>query len=217
MSFDFHEATALFGGSFHPPHLAHQQAIQGLLKNPGVKRIVLLPSYGTPLKKVPVSFDQRMEMTKLAFAHTPSVEISDFEKQNQTEFTWQVLEKISGKIPNPVFVIGADQFQKLDQWAHFPQVLGMCDWIILLRKPHTLSTLSPKIRKFVQEHILTPTSNEYEFMTFGKKLIFVTTDAPEVSSTWLREQIALNKWSEVQDFIAPPVKDYILRNKLYGT
>ena len=217
MSFDFRESTALFGGSFHPPHLAHHQAIQGLFKNPGVKRVILLPSFGTPLKKITVTFDQRMEMAKLAFAQVSSVEISDFEKVNQTQFTWQVLEKISTKVLNPVFIIGADQFLKLEQWSHFPEVLGMCDWIVLLRKPHTLDSLNPMIKKFVQEQVLKPTGNDHEFLTFGKRLMLVETVAPEVSSTWIREQIALNNWDGVKHFIAPVVKDYILRNKLYGT
>ena len=98
MSFDFRDSTALFGGSFHPPHLGHTQAIECLFKNPGVMKIIVLPSYGTPLKKVAVSFDQRMEMAKLAFSSIPSVKVSDFEQKHQTQYTWQLLEKFSPQI-----------------------------------------------------------------------------------------------------------------------
>lgn len=216
MSFDFHESTALFGGSFHPPHLGHTQAIQGLLKNPGVKNVIVLPSYGTPLKKVPVSAEQRMEMARLAFAELPCTTISDFELKNKTEYTWQLLSQFSSQVKNPAFVIGTDQFQKLDQWMNFPEVLGMCDWIVLLRKPVTLSALQPTIRKFVQSQVLKTTGNDHEFMVMGKRLKFVETEAMEVSSTHLREQIALGDWESVQKKLAPAVKDYIRRNQIYG-
>lgn len=216
MSFDFRESTALFGGSFHPPHLGHTQAITGLFKNPGVMKIVILPSYGTPLKKVNVSFEQRMEMAKLAFSTIPSIKISDFELSHQTQYTWQLLEQFSPQTKNPVFVIGTDQFQKLDQWSKFPEVLGMSDWIVLLRKPNSLDSVKPMIQKLVQDQVLKSTGNEHEFVAMGKKLKFVSTDAIEVSSTWLREKIAMNDWESVKEYIAPNVKEYILRNNIYG-
>lgn len=188
MSFDFRESTALFGGSFHPPHLGHTQAVQGLFQNPGVRKVLILPSYGTPLKKVSITFDQRMEMAKLAFTLLPHVEISDFEQKNQIQYTWQLLEKLAPQLKNPAFVIGTDQFIKLDQWAKFPEVMGMCDWIVLLRKPTTLDTLKPVIQKWVQEQVLKTTEHDHEFIAMGKKLKFVPTDAIEVSSTRLREK-----------------------------
>lgn len=216
MSFDFHDGTALFGGSFHPPHLGHTQAIQGLLKNPGVKNVLILPSYGTPLKKVSVSPVQRMEMAKLAFADLPCTTISDFEFKNKIQFTWQLLSGLSNQIKKPIFVIGTDQFVKLDQWMNFPEVLGMCDWIVLLRKPTTLESLNKTIHNYVQMQVLKPSGDDREFITMGKRLKFVETDAIEVSSTLLREQIALGNWEQTKTHLAPAVKDYILRNQIYG-
>lgn len=215
MSFDFRESTALFGGSFHPPHLGHEQAVQGLFQNPGVRKVLILPSYGTPLKRVVVSFEQRMEMAKLAFSHLPHVEVSDFEQKNRTQYTWQLLEKLAPQLKNPAFVIGTDQFVKLVQWAKFPEVMGMCDWIVLLRKPTTMDTLKSVIQKYVQVQVLKTTGNDHEFNTFGKKLKFVPTDAIEVSSTGLREQIAMNNWPAVEPYLNTKVKDYILRNSIY--
>ncbi len=216
MSFDFRESTALFGGSFHPPHLGHSQAIEGLLKDPGVNKIIILPSYGTPLKKVAVSAEQRMEMAKLAFSNIASTSISDFELTNKIQYTWQLLSQFSSQVKNPAFVIGTDQFQKLDQWMNFPEVLGMCDWIVLLRKPTTLASMKSMIQKLTQEQVLKPTSNDHEFLTMGKRLKFIHTDAPEVSSTSLREKMALGEWESIENQISPTVKEYILRNNIYG-
>ncbi len=216
MSFDFRESTALFGGSFHPPHIGHTKAIEGLFKDPGIKNVIVLPSFGTPLKKVAVSFEQRAEMAKLALIGMDSVKLSDFEFKHKTHYTWQLLEQFSPQVKNPVFVIGTDQFQKLDQWAKFPEVLGMCDWIVLLRKPTTMESLKPVIQKLVQDHVMKATGNDLEFTAMGKKLKFVNTDAAQVSSTWLREKISMNDWDSVNSFLSPQVKEYILRNNIYG-
>ncbi len=216
MSFDFRGTTALFGGSFNPPHLGHSQAIQGLLKNPGVKKVLVLPSYGTPLKKVSVSFDQRLEMTKLALARIPQVEVSDFERKHQTQYTWQLLEKLGSEIKDLAFVIGTDQFEKLDQWAKFPEVLGLADWIILLRKPTTLESIQPIVKKFAGKGLLKPTGNRDEYTVLGKRVKLVETDAIEASSTLIRERMALNQADQVKHLLATEVEDYILRNKIYG-
>ena len=216
MSFDFRESTALFGGSFNPPHLGHTQAIHGLLKSPGVKKIMVLPSFGTPLKKVSISFEQRMEMAKLAFRGIAQVEISDFEYQNQTQYSWQLLEKLGPELKNPAFVIGTDQFEKLDQWSKFPAFLGLCDWIILLRKPTSLDSISPIIKKYAGTGMLIATDNRDEFTLQGRRVKFVETEAIEASSTQIREDFALKKGDAMKELIAADVRDYILRNKIYG-
>jgi nicotinate-nucleotide adenylyltransferase len=216
MSFDFRKTTAVFGGSFNPPHLGHAQAIHGLLKNPGVKQVLVVPSYGTPLKKVSVTFDQRMEMAQLAFSSISQVTVSDFEKKHQTEFTWQLLEQLNSHFSDLAFVIGTDQFAKLDQWAKFPDVLGMSDWIILLRKPTTLDSVQPLIAKYAASGLLKATANRDEYTVKGKRLKLVETDAMEVSSTQIRERMAMNHGDQVHPWLAPEVREMILRNKIYG-
>jgi len=216
MNFDFRESTALFGGSFNPPHLGHTQAIHGLFKNPGVKKVLVIPSFGTPLKKVSISFEKRMAMAKLAFQGITHVEISDFENLNQTQYSWQLLEKLGPELKNPAFVIGTDQFEKLDQWSKFPTFLGLCDWIILLRKPTTLDSISPAIMKYAGTGVLKATDNRDEFTLHGKRVKFVETEAIEASSTQIREDFALKKSDAMKELIAADVRDYILRNKIYG-
>lgn len=216
MSFDFRESTALFGGSFHPPHIGHVQAVRGIFRDPGVKKVMVLPSFGTPLKKVTTTFQQRLDMTRLAFEGLDQVVVSDFENTNQTQFTWELLEKLTPSLHNPVFVIGSDQFQKLNEWARFPYFLKLCDWIVLLRKPSTLNSIHPTIQNLVQLQVISKTSNQYDFLALGKKLKFVPTEAIEVSSTWVREKLSLGDWASLKNLIPPKVEEYILRNKIYG-
>jgi nicotinic acid mononucleotide adenylyltransferase len=119
-------------------------------------------------------------------------------------------------IERPVFVIGSDQFQNLDHWSKFPYFLKFCDWIVLLRRPSTMDSIHPMIQKLVQTQVLSSTSNQFEFLALGKKLKFISTDAMEVSSTWVREKLSLGDWESLKNVIPSKIQEYILRNKIYG-
>ena len=41
----------LLGGAFDPPHLGHREAVESLLRNPGVRNVIILPSGNPPLKE----------------------------------------------------------------------------------------------------------------------------------------------------------------------
>ena len=218
MSFSFESHVVLFGGSFNPPHLGHVAAIQGLFQNPKLNRLKVLPSHGSPLKGSVLPFEHRYQMAKLAFEKF--AEVSRFEEEEKTEFTWQVLEKLSQKHPKLAFVIGTDQLEQIDRWGRFPEVLSLSDWIVLLRKPKSLESIQPTLQKLVKEHVLTSTADprEFKIMRNGKTrmLAIVNTDAPAVSSTHIREKLTLGKKDEVISLLPPPVMAYIERNKLYG-
>jgi nicotinate-nucleotide adenylyltransferase len=64
---NWHEVTAVFGGTFDPPHLGHREAIAGLFKNPGVSRALVIPSFIPPQKPQAVGSDHRVAMAKLCF------------------------------------------------------------------------------------------------------------------------------------------------------
>jgi nicotinate-nucleotide adenylyltransferase len=220
--------NVIFGGSFNPPHRGHVEAVTGLfeaqLLSGQVSQVVILPSFGTPLKQVGVSFEQRMQMTRIAFEghkFSDRITVSDFEAREKTQYTWQVLERLGKKLEPVAFVIGTDQFEKLGQWSRYPAVLGMSDWIVLLRKPKKFSALEKTIKYFVSEGWLTPTSNEVEFKINSgnreRKLVFVPTLAKEIASTEVRAMFARGNKKEAREIVPEKVFDYIERNHLYGT
>ncbi len=217
MTMAFHEHTAVFGGSFNPPHLGHQIAIQGLLKNPGVSRVLVVPSWGTPLKQTSVSFQERLNLAKLAFSGI--AEVSSIEEQHETRFTWQLLEILSAQTQNLAFVIGTDQFQSLRAWNRYPDVLKLSDWLVLIRKPCTLDSIADNIRSFASENIIIPTADPREWRINGSDRIlrFVETDAQEISSTRIRENFYMNRAKENSKWLTPAVMEWIERNHLYGT
>jgi nicotinate-nucleotide adenylyltransferase len=220
MSLSFTHHLTLFGGSFNPPHLGHAQAALGLLQNPGVGKLVVLPTFGNPLKPGVTTFQHRFQMAKLNF---PEFDVLDFENVEQTKSTFELLSRVNllaGEQP-VAFVIGTDQFQQLDAWINFPTFLGLCDWIVLVRKPSTLDSCETAIRKLDSSGILKATRDplEFEMRVNGKtrSLRFVETNAIAVSSTQIREKLALGKKAELAPYLKKDVLEYVERNSLYGT
>jgi nicotinate-nucleotide adenylyltransferase len=231
MSVDFKSHTAILGGSFNPPHVGHVQAARDLLKDHGVKEVLVVPSYGTPLKAVTIDFHSRFQMAELAFRNFESVNqvrVSDVEQKAKHQFTWQLLEGLSHTHAKLAFVVGTDQLIHFEKWDRFPEVLGMCDWMILKRKPsRDLSgslvekEISAALNNFVSQGWLRSTSNpnEFEIRMNGKQktLLLVETTAPNVSSTEIRAAFAQGRNADVKSLLPKEVYEFIERNKLYGT
>jgi nicotinate-nucleotide adenylyltransferase len=216
MSTSFHRHVAIFGGSFNPPHRGHELAIQGLMKNPGVARVLVAPSFATPLKSVTTSYPDRLEMARLALSYL--AEVSAIEEEERVNYTWQLLECLRGRLEHFAFVLGTDQFNALRAWGRFPELLKLSDWIVLLRKPD-LSAHEETLKQFVSESILSASADPREWRITGSSRVlrFVETEAPEVSSTRIRENFSLNRSKENTQWVSKPVLEFIERNHLYGT
>lgn len=216
MSASFDRHVAVFGGSFDPPHAGHLAAIEGLKKNPGVSRVMVVPSFGTPLKAVSTPYSARFEMARLAFSDI--AEVSAIEEELRTKYTFELLSVLETRIERLAFVIGTDQFESLKSWSRFPHVLSLADWIVLLRKP-VAGTHEASLREFVSQSILSPTPDPREWRITGSSRVlrFVETDAPEISSTKIRESFSLTTNTEPLSWVPGPVMEWIKRNHLYGT
>jgi nicotinate-nucleotide adenylyltransferase len=221
MSSSFERHVAVFGGSFNPPHLGHRIAIEGLKKNPGVARVMVVPSFGTPLKNVTTPYLQRLQMARLAFSDI--AEVSSIEEDLNVSYTFELLTALRSKLERMAFVIGTDQFQALKSWSRFPDVLKLSDWIVLLRKPESIPH-EATLKELVSSSILsaTPDAREWRINGSDKVLRFVETDAPEVSSTKIREHFLLpNHGSQTPETTNLPIEasvlEWIQRNHLYGT
>lgn len=187
----FRDHVAIFGGAFDPPHMGHVDAAKGLLRTPGVKSVLVVPSYGTPLKQTETPYEHRLGMTEAAFAGIdPLISVSAIEREIKSTYAWQLIERLKADHPKLAFVIGTDQLTNLHKWARYPEIVDMCDWIILERQEHPSTTpISPNMMR-------------------------VPTPAKALSSTLVRSNMALSK--EVKSLLPRSVQAYIERNKLYG-
>ena len=104
--------VALFGGSFNPPHVAHQLAALYVLETAPVDELWFIPAFRHGMGKPLLPFEDRLEMTALAAAALgPRVKVSDVERTIGGESrTLHTLRRLRELHPGHAFslVIGAD-------------------------------------------------------------------------------------------------------------
>ncbi len=218
---EWSKVTGLFGGTFDPPHVGHLQAVLGLYKNPGLKKVVLVPSAVPPQKKNGVSIEHRIEMTKLTFIKNKiEMDLCEIERpQDQPTYAFETILALKQKYPPEIaFVIGSDQLEILHTWRHFPEILTLCNWIILERNPHGRAQSEITLQKWESSQLAKKTHKPELWVlknshTFLKR---VSTLAPDISSTEIREQIA-KVGNPPPGTLTDEVLSYLIRHQLYGT
>lgn len=222
------EITAIFGGLFDPPHLGHREAVRGILTDPGVKEVIILPTGIPPHKAAVVSVEHRVKMTELNFISTASdpypnqvkIDLREIEKSlkfpSNPNYTYNTLLEFKQEIPNLAFVVGMDQLISMNSWHRFPQILSLNHWIILKRKPvndpHLIHTLQQwqgsGLIRFIQEQTWQIQNSKY-------MLSLRETHAPELSSTQIRETI-LRTGLPPKNTLFDEVLGYLKSHRLYG-
>ncbi len=229
------ETTAIFGGTFDPPHLGHLEAIQGLFQNPGIKQVLLLPSPIPPHKVSVANTEQRLEMTRLLLdavlaskcdARIDTIELDRARSKTVGEFTYtfDTVQELKREIPQLAFVMGVDQLEKFHTWYRYMDLLGSCHWIILDRKPNGRDRALSVIRAWEGSGLLVSTRDPLEWRISSYRgpsekaahLRLVQTTARDVSSTWIREQIA-KTGGPPEGTLLESVTAYLKRRRIYGS
>jgi nicotinate-nucleotide adenylyltransferase len=112
--------VAIFGGSFNPPHLAHQMAALYVLETAAIDELWIVPAFQHPFGKTLAPFAHRLEMCELAAAALgPRVKVSAVERDLGVESrTLRTVRRLQQDFPGHAFslVIGADLLAELPAW-----------------------------------------------------------------------------------------------------
>jgi nicotinate-nucleotide adenylyltransferase len=207
------EVTALFGGAFDPPHAGHREAVAGLFRAPGVRRALILPTPASAQKPTHAPTEHRFEMARLAFAGLEAeLCLAELERArrdpSRPTYTHDTLLELQPRYGQLACVIGTDQLGNLHTWHRFPELLTLAHWIVLLRKGQEveLSRLSG---------LLKPHGKDW-LTRGGTTLALVPTEAPELSSTGIRESLA-RSGSAPAGSLTQGVEAYLKTHRLYGT
>ena len=128
------------------------------------------------------------------------------------------------------FVIGADQLADFDRWHRHEDLLSMCHWIVLGRGTKGMALSRKILKEWEERGIARPRSGSREkrenvqewFLTPGEKftgkrtLALVATEAPDISSTQIRELVETGKKSS-DSLLFPAVGRYLMQHELYGS
>jgi nicotinate-nucleotide adenylyltransferase len=218
--------TALFGGTFDPPHRGHREAVAGLFQVPGVKAVRVLP-VGVPHKTAGAVAEHRLALAKLCFSGHPglpypaevTVDSRELTRAGRPSYTFDTLSELGREIPRErlAFVIGTDQLEALPHWHRFPEVLNLAHWIVLERRPAHPAKLRQTLEPLQAMGLLKPIDSQGWSIRGGPTELWTfPTDAPEVSSTGIREQIGRNG-QVPENSVIPPVAAYLKAHRIYGT
>ena len=212
---------ALLGGSFDPVHHGHVAlaALFAHLLHPDELRI--MPA-GQPWQKkagLQASDADRVAMLELAFkdaACKPEVDTREIERDTPT-YTVETLRELRAELgpdASIVFLMGADQLQKLDSWVDWQDLFALANFGVAARPGYRLDTaaLPPAVAKALTPRLATP--EEVRASTAGK-VCLAHTLAVDVSATEVRAALKENAVAKVSALLAPQVLDYIQQHNLY--
>lgn len=176
---------ALFGGSFNPPHVAHQMLCLWVLETQDVDGVLVVPTWRHAFDKGLAPYEDRVAMCKLAMAPLGArVAVSTIEGELAAEpsRTFVTLEALAKKDPAVRYrvVIGADILPEREKWYRWPDIERLAPPIVVGRAGHASEA---------------------------------AVDIPAVSSTEIRARLAAGR--SVTGLVPRPVLQYITEKGLY--
>ena len=193
--------TAIFGGTFNPPHLAHKDILMHILDLDIFDEILVMPANVPPHKDVvSVSVEDRLNMCRLCFGGFSGVRISDEElKLRGKSYTLNTLEKLKEKgILNPTLVIGADSLVTFNKWYEYKKILSLCNLMVYLRDGVEKDKILKAKAKLEKE---------------GGVITVLDYTPPAISSSEVRQ--AFKEKGSADGLLSAEVEKYINEHKLY--
>jgi len=142
------QTIALFGGSFDPPHIGHENIVKALLDLDYINKVVVMPTFINPFKSnshAPANL--RLHWLKVIFEKFNDVEISDFEvnKKEKTP-TIKSVEYLLSKYFKIYLVIGADNLESLHKWHDYDKLMKRVSLIVATRDGINIDDFSYKLK-----------------------------------------------------------------------
>jgi len=136
--------VAFFGGSFNPPHVAHQLVALYVLETSEVDELWFVPCFRHPFEKSLASYDHRLKMCELASrALGDRAKVSDIERTLGGESkTLLTIKGLRTQHPEHEFhlVVGADIERELPLWYGAEELLATVPRIVVGRGGYDLDT-----------------------------------------------------------------------------
>lgn len=202
----------IYGGSFNPPHLGHQNAAIAAARQ--CDKLLLIPA-GTPphkeLARENVTDAHRLAMTRLMGARVAlesgtEVEVLDLEMRRAGKsYTSDTLRALRAQYPTDELTLymGTDMFFSFDTWHEPEEIARLARVAAFCRsESDTAEAFAARAEVLARKY----PAGDFSVLPLAR--------VTEVSSTALRAALARGESAQLLD---EQVYGYILREKLYGT
>ncbi len=189
----------LFGGSFNPPHTGHLWLVDEFRIKGKLDLIWVLVSPEPPHKDPAelVTYQHRLEMTRLTFKQSFGVELNTIEEVLQTpNFTFKTVEALKAKHTGSNFwlCIGEDSLYDLPRWEQPDRLLSHVNLLVARRD------------NFIPPPVILPDE-------WLRKVTFIDIEPRSTSSSEIRDRVASSH--PIDGLVTPEVSNYISDHKLY--
>lgn len=150
--------TAIYGGSFNPPHLGHREAALSIVREICPDRLLVIPDRVPPHKEMEEgspSPEDRLSLCRLNFGDLEGAEITDLElRRTGKSYTYDTIRELEQMFPGERFIlaVGTDMFLSFEEWYHFEYLLEHCDLAVLAREYDDRILLEETAARFRSEY-----------------------------------------------------------------
>ncbi|MEG0940538.1 MAG: nicotinate (nicotinamide) nucleotide adenylyltransferase [Oscillospiraceae bacterium] len=196
---------AVFGGSFNPPHIGHVEAARAALDTLGAAKLIVVPAATPPHKEQPAdtpSAEERLALTRAAFAGLPNTEVSDIELlRGGISYTVDTLEILQAQYPDAELslLMGTDMLMCFEEWKNYAHILELASLAVFPRKNGEANDICK-----MREHL------EHQN---GAKIYEVNFTPTDISSTELRTMLRERCGN---DLIPAPAYAEIIKHRYYN-
>jgi nicotinate-nucleotide adenylyltransferase len=140
--------TAVFGGSFDPPHVAHLLVASYVLAVGECERLLVVPVRDHAFQKPLTAFEERVELCRACFADLARVEVSTLEAELPSpNYTVTLLERLHADRPGEALrlIIGSDVLPETERWHAFERVKELAPPFVVTRRGFERPELGPPL------------------------------------------------------------------------
>lgn len=193
--------TALFGGTFNPPHIGHYEMLKALEKRRDIDEIWLMPDRIPPHKVCDCLANDadRINMCRIIAEDFKKTKLCliEFERTGKS-YSYDTVKLLKQKYTERdfIFVCGGDMLISFDKWYKYEDLLKEIPFLVF-RRTETDGDLFDKAAE--------------KYKNMGMRLFVSDSAVPQVSSSYIRNNIAKS-----EKLLPKKVYEYISTGGIYG-
>lgn len=196
------EKTVIFGGTFDPPHLSHEQILEVLNADMSVKKILLVPTK-MPVHKIATDMASdfmRKEMCEIVASKFTKVAVwgTELTRKEKSYTYFTLLEYKKTHLDIPYFVMGADMLVTFSTWYNYSQLIKLCKVLTFFREGESETEFLSAIEKIRCD---------------GATVEVLPQKIKGASSTAVRERA--ERKESLAGLVSKEIEQYINTHKLY--